>query len=87
MTDRPPALEGVSTSEVVANTLNLIHANRRAYIECESSDKLRRAMRHQIRPFISQKYNNGDRVIDSWTWYLKTGFLILHSLEQYLDIL
>ena len=62
LVDRPPALEGVSTSQVVANNLNLIHANRKAYIECESSEKLRRALRHQIRPSLSQKYNNGDRV-------------------------
>ena len=60
--DRPPALEGVSTSQVVANNLNLIHANRKAYIECESSEKLRRALRHQIRPSLAQKYSNGDRV-------------------------
>ena len=62
LVNKPPALEGVSTSEYVANTLNLIHANKKAYIECESSDKLRRAFRHQIRPSLVQIYNNGDRV-------------------------
>ena len=55
-------MKGVSISQVVPDNLNLIHANRKAYIECESSEKLRRALRHQIRPSLAQKYDNGDRV-------------------------
>ncbi|CAL4124732.1 unnamed protein product, partial [Meganyctiphanes norvegica] len=47
---------------MVANNLNLMHAARKAYIESESSEKLRRALRHQIRPSLAQKYSNGDLV-------------------------
>ena len=53
-----PALECISTSEVVANNLNAMHAARKAFIESESSEKLRRAIRHQVRPSVVQSYKN-----------------------------
>ena len=70
--DRPPALEGISSSEVIADNLNAMRDAKRAYIESESSEKLRRALRHQIRPAIARDYNNGDLVYykrnDSARW-------------------
>ena len=72
LNDKPPALEGVTASELVAENLNAMHAARKSYIANESSEKLRRAIRHQIRPSISEKYDNGDLVlfkrnnIDRW---------------------
>ena len=63
LNDKLPALEGVSISEVVANNLNAMHAARKAFIENESSEKLRRAVRHQIRPAVAQTYQNGDLVL------------------------
>ena len=41
-----PALEGVSNSETVADNLNAMHAARKGFIECEASEKLRRAVCH-----------------------------------------
>ena len=51
--DKLPALEGVSTSEVVASNLNAMHAARKQFIMSESSEKLRRALRHQVRTSIT----------------------------------
>ena len=60
--NKPPALECVSSSDVVARNLNALHSARRAFIESESSEKLQRALRHQIRPDFAQSYSNGDLV-------------------------
>ena len=62
LVNQPPALEATTSSEIVARNLNAMHAGRRAFIEAESSEKLRRALRHQIRPSIGQMFNNGDQV-------------------------
>ena len=58
----PPALEGISTSEVVANNLNALHAARRAFIQSESSERLQRALRHQVRGTLAAEFLNGDMV-------------------------
>ncbi|CAL4122755.1 unnamed protein product, partial [Meganyctiphanes norvegica] len=42
-----PALEEVTTSEMVADHLNAMYKARKAFIESESSEKLQRALRHQ----------------------------------------
>ena len=44
LNDKLPALEGVSTSEVVASNLNAMHAARKQFIMCESSEKLRHTL-------------------------------------------
>ena len=63
LNDKLLALEGVSTSEVVADNLNAMHAARKQFIECEFSEKLKRALRHQVRISIAQTYKNGDTVL------------------------
>ena len=63
LNDNLPALEGISASEVVASNLNAKYAARKAFIESESSEKLRRAVRHQVRTSIVESYNNGDMVL------------------------
>ena len=61
MTNQPPALEGMSTSEVLVKHLNSLHAARRAFIETESDERIRRALRNKIRS-SEAVYNNGDKV-------------------------
>ena len=39
-----PALEGVSSSNLIVDHLNCMHTARKAFIESEASDKLRRAL-------------------------------------------
>ena len=38
--DKPLALEGKTSSEIIANHLNAMHAARKAFIEAEASEKL-----------------------------------------------
>ena len=47
--DKPPALQGTTMSKVFAEHLNSLNSARRAFIQAESSDRIRRALRHQIR--------------------------------------
>ena len=58
----PPALEGVTSSQLIAEHLNALHAARRAYIECEASDKLRRALLKKTRTSTVHNYHTGDQV-------------------------
>ena len=62
MTNQPPALEGMSTSEVLVKHLNSLHAARRAFIETESDERSRRAFRNKIRS-SEAVYNNGTKCI------------------------
>ena len=72
LVNSPPALECISTSETVAKNLNAMHAARRAFIKSESSEKLQRALKHQIRSGGSERFETGDMVyfkrpnVDRW---------------------
>lgn len=61
LVDNPPALEGRTTSEVFAKNLNALHSARSAFIEAETSEKIRRALRHKIR-VSSENLKTGDKV-------------------------
>ena len=41
---KPPALEGVTQSELIAENLKYMHAARKAFIQQESSEKIRKAL-------------------------------------------
>ena len=60
--DNLPALENSSTSELIRNNLNGLHASRSAFIQKESCEKLRRAMLHKVRP-TGEIFSNGDQVL------------------------
>ena len=61
MNDNLPALEGTTMSENLAKHLNILHASRKAFVECESDERIRRALRHKIRA-SEVILNNGDLV-------------------------
>ena len=63
MNNQLSALGGVSNSEIITENLNAMHATRKGFIECEASEKLRRAIRHQVRTSITDLYKNGDLVL------------------------
>ena len=46
---KPPALEGRTQSEEVAKHLNAMHSARKLFIESEAAEKIKRALRHNIR--------------------------------------
>ena len=71
MTDHMPALEGTTTSEMLTTHLNALHTARKAFIESESNERIRRALRSKVRA-SEQTFSNGDRVyykregLDRW---------------------
>lgn len=59
--DELPALEGTTISQNFAKHINALHSSRQAFIKAESEERIRRALRHNVREnkeFIS----NGDYV-------------------------
>ena len=58
MDDSLPALEGTTISETLATHLNAKHSSRKGFMQAESSEKIRRALRHQVRP-VGNKFENG----------------------------
>ena len=61
MIDKPPALEGLTTSEIFARHLNALHSGRRAFLQAETSERIRKALRHQVRA-TGGHFNEGDQV-------------------------
>jgi hypothetical protein len=61
MTDRLPALEGVTTSESVAAHINALYAGRKAFAEVQCEEKVRRALRHKVRA-VERRYEAGEKV-------------------------
>ena len=57
-----PALENISCSQMIADNLNALHSARKAFIQAESSEKIQRALRHNVRGFSGLEYSNGDLV-------------------------
>ena len=62
LTAKPPALRTVTPSELIAEHLNALHAARRAFIQSESSNKLKTALQRQTRDVTTNVFNNGDHV-------------------------
>ena len=62
LNSKPPALEGTTSSELIAEHLNAMHASRKAFIQAEASEKLRRAMLKKTRMSTSYEYETGDQV-------------------------
>ena len=59
--DKPPALEGTTVSNKVALHLNALHLARKAYIKSETSERIRQALKHQIRN-TSEVFSSGDSI-------------------------
>ena len=64
--DKPPALEGVTNSQIVGNHIMAMYSARKAFTEAECSSRIRRAIRKQIRP-TGKQFHTGDKV-----YYKKT---------------
>ena len=61
LNDNLPALEGMTISETLALHLNSMHTARQSFIKAESSEKIRRALRHKIRP-VGNAFDRNDLV-------------------------
>ena len=60
--NKPPALEHVSTSDIVRENLNAMHSARENFLKFESCEKLKRALRHNIRSSDGSHIENGAEV-------------------------
>ena len=70
--NKPPALEDVHSSDMVRQNLNAMHAARMQFVKVESCEKIRRALRHNVRESPAERVQNGDNVYykrnDSHEW-------------------
>ncbi|GAB1607207.1 hypothetical protein Ahia01_001004000 [Argonauta hians] len=73
LNSKPPALEGVTSSKLIAQHLNAMHTARAAFIQAEASEKLRRALMKKTRMSTVHPYKTGDEVYykrkDSRRWH------------------
>ena len=60
--DKLPALETATHSDIVLKNLTAMRAARKAFIESEANERLRRAIRHQTRQSTPYIFQNGDSV-------------------------
>ena len=58
LSDEPPALEGTTSCEILAKHLNGIAAGRRAFLQADSSLRIRMALKHNIKP-VENHFENG----------------------------
>ena len=66
LNSKPPALEGISSSDLVRNHLNALHKSRQEFIKLESCDKVRRALKARVRTHNDHKYDAwGQRLLQT----------------------
>ena len=61
MNDNLPALQGSTSSEILSEHLNALHAARQAFVKSEADERIKRALRSKVR-VSEQVYKYGDRV-------------------------
>ena len=83
-----PALEGVTNSEVVAENLQAMNNSRKIFTELESSERLRRALRHNVRTYMERDVKTGDWVYfkrnDSERWRGKAKVIFIDGKTVHL---
>ena len=57
-----PALNNVTSSEIVANHLNALCEARKAFVELQNSDRLKRSLKERIYPSATARFCPGDKV-------------------------
>jgi len=85
ITDELPAITHGSLSNLMKDTLNTIHAARTAFIACENDEKIRRALKANVRTAGETKYVTGDEVLykrDSSTEWHGPGTVIGQTGQQ-----
>lgn len=60
--DDPPALSGTPASSIVRDNLNAMHAAREEFIKVEASERIKKALSHNIRPTLLPELHSGDSV-------------------------
>ncbi|CAL4059344.1 unnamed protein product [Meganyctiphanes norvegica] len=57
-----PGFEEVTSSEIVRRNLNALHVARHEFVKVESNERIRRALRHNVRNTEVKDLHNGDAV-------------------------
>ena len=60
--DKLPALEN-SSCDIIRQNMDALHSSRQNYVAAESSEKIRRALRHNVRSYSDVVYNNRDSLL------------------------
>jgi len=73
ITAKPPALSGEPATSLIKTNLDALHKAREAFIQSEHSERIRRALSHNIRTSGDVKYVTSDQVYykrkDSDAWH------------------
>lgn len=87
LVDKPPALDEPNYQDMLSNNLAAMKSARKAFMEAESSERIKRALVHNIRPSSNNKFYIGDTVyykrMDSRKWK-GPGRVIGHDIQQIL---
>ena len=62
LNNKLPALEEFTSSKLIADNLNAMQRAQEAFIRSEASERIKRALRHNIRTSGDTKYFTGDCV-------------------------
>ena len=62
LTGKPPALDSPCQSDLIGKKLAAIYSARQNFIKAESSERLKRAFRHQVRTYSEENHEAGDKV-------------------------
>ena len=85
--NKPPALSSTSASEIICDNLNAMHAAREEFIKFESNEKVKRALRHNVRATDASEIENGSEVFykrgDGHEWH-GPGVVIGKDGKQFL---
>ena len=63
LSDEVPALESECMNDVVRKNLNCLHAARKSFIQAESSERVRRALKSKVRTYCDVNFEMGDKVL------------------------
>ena len=67
LTNQLPALEAVTISEMLRTNLNALHAVRKSFIEAESSQKIWRGLRSNVKTYVDEEFVTSDIVNNELT--------------------
>ena len=60
--DAPPAMNTATSSDLVRENLNALHKAKENFVKSESSDRIRRALKYNVRTYSEVDFQPGKRV-------------------------
>ena len=61
--DQLPAMEDDVLSQTLASNINAMNSARQAFVKCEASNKIRKALKSQVRTCNDEYFHNGEKVM------------------------